>query len=122
CPGVQGRGGHGQLARDDYGLRRRAALARRPARDVHRTAHRRDVGRIPLDDTARDADGGAHEHGTEVRRAALALLIVAAACNGHRRPASWRTVSAAQETRGEHALTVNVQYGAGRFHLTPGTG
>jgi hypothetical protein len=35
---------------------------------------------------------------------------------------AWRTVTAAQGLRGEHEATVNVQYGAGRFHLTPGTG
>jgi hypothetical protein len=58
-----------------------------------------------------------------VSRRALALLLATLGCSGgHRMPAAWRTVTATQETRGEHELTVNVQYGAGKFHLVPGTG
>jgi hypothetical protein len=58
-----------------------------------------------------------------VSRRALVVLLAAVGCSGgHRMPAAWRTVTAAQETRGERQATVNVQYGAGRFHLVPGTG
>ncbi|MFI5278957.1 MAG: toast rack family protein [Gemmatimonadales bacterium] len=56
-------------------------------------------------------------------RALLLVTVAALGCNHSPRvnPA-WRTVTAAQGLRGEHEATVNVQYGAGRFHLTPGTG
>lgn len=35
---------------------------------------------------------------------------------------SWRTVTATRALRGESDMTINVQYGAGRFHLAPGAG
>jgi hypothetical protein len=56
-------------------------------------------------------------------RALLLLATAALGCNrGPRVNPAWRTVTATQGLRGEHSMTINVQYGAGRFHLTPGTG
>ncbi|MFI5207113.1 MAG: hypothetical protein ACHQX4_03755 [Gemmatimonadales bacterium] len=55
-------------------------------------------------------------------RRPLALLLAALGCSSTSMAPSWRTVTATQELRGEHAMTVNVQYGAGRFHLAPGVG
>jgi hypothetical protein len=58
-----------------------------------------------------------------VSRRALALLLTTFGCSsGPAVAPAWRTVTATQDLRGEHEVTVNVQYGAGRFHLVPGTG
>lgn len=58
-----------------------------------------------------------------MRRIALVVLLAAVGCwSGPRMRAAWKTITAAQEARGEREATVNVQYGAGKFHLAPGTG
>ena len=56
---------------------------------------------------------------TAARSLSLAATLVVAASA----PAlgqSWRTISSARQLHGERELNVNVQYGAGRFRLTPG--
>ncbi len=56
-------------------------------------------------------------------RPALVVLVAALGCtSGPRMNPAWKSITSAQETRGEHEATVNVQYGAGKFHLAPGTG
>ncbi len=53
------------------------------------------------------------------RLASIAALTVFAA---HPAAAqSWRTITSARQLHGEREMNVEVQYGAGRFRLTPGT-
>lgn len=47
---------------------------------------------------------------------ALALLALAVPA----RAQTWRTVTSARQLHGEHALNVQVEYGAGLFRVTPG--
>jgi Cell wall-active antibiotics response 4TMS YvqF/N-terminal domain of toast_rack, DUF2154 len=49
---------------------------------------------------------------------AIALAIVATPAAAQ----SWRTTSATRALNGEREMTVNLQYGAGRFHLERGAG
>lgn len=86
--------------------------------------------------TAGDADGGTHEDGWEVstrtsapptRNRAVALAITAFVCLAAAAPRSaaaqtWRTITSARQLHGEREMAVHVQYGAGRFRLSPGTG
>ncbi len=52
-------------------------------------------------------------------------LVLAAAFGLAATPAlgqTWRTVNATRALGDEHEMTINVQYGVGRFHLAPGVG
>lgn len=48
-----------------------------------------------------------------------ATLVVAASAPASAQ--SWRTIASARQLHGEEQLTVHVQYGAGRFRVTPGS-
>jgi len=52
--------------------------------------------------------------------AALAVLAAAAAAVPARAQ-TWSTVTSARQLHGEHALNVEVEYGAGLFRITPGS-
>ncbi|HEX7243192.1 MAG TPA: hypothetical protein VF263_23105 [Longimicrobiaceae bacterium] len=59
------------------------------------------------------------------RRAALALALVTGATTaaaGCATAQSWRTINASRQTQGEKALSVEVEYGAGKLTVAPATG
>ena len=71
----------------------------------------------------RDAGNGTREPGSGVRlalRVAIGVIVLSAlsVCAGFAQ--TWRTLSSARQVHGERALTVHVEYGAGRFSLAPG--
>jgi hypothetical protein len=71
---------------------------------------------------AGDADRGADEREGLMSRI-VGFTVAAAAIAAAAPPASaqtWRTVTSARQTHGERELTVDVQYGVGRFSLAPG--
>lgn len=71
---------------------------------------------------ARDADGSADEDGPAVTTRLCISAAMLALTPGLAVAQSWRTITSARQPHGERELTVNVRYGAGRLHLTPGTG
>lgn len=56
------------------------------------------------------------------RRIVVALATASTLMSHPAFAQSWRTVTSARQLQGERELTVNVQYGAGRFRLGPATG
>jgi hypothetical protein len=59
---------------------------------------------------------GAAMHGA----AALLLFLGTGSVAGPLSAQTWRTITSARQVQGEQALDVHVQYGAGRFRVSPG--